>query len=117
MGHSNYKVEDLITDEYFIKWVKTPDDESNAYWNSWLSTYPQRKEVFQRAREIVLLLEIKENRAPEGKFLEIWGKIAEASGQKTVEMSLNRDNIPSHVAGGAYRWFIKVAAAVALFRV
>lgn len=115
MDYSNYKVEDLITDEYFIKWVKMPDAESNAYWNSWISRYPYQKAVFQRAREIILLLEIKENRAPEGRFLEIWENIAQAAEQKTGKMSLNKSDGVSRNAGRIYQWFIKTAAAVALF--
>ncbi len=115
MAYSNFKVEDFITDEYFIKWVKTPSEESNAFWSSWISTHPQQKATFQKAREIILLLEIKENRAPEGKFLEIWENIAQASDDKTVRMSVNKDNMILRHAGRTYQWFIKTAAAVAFF--
>jgi transmembrane sensor len=75
MEYSKFKVEEFVTDEHFVKWIKRPDAEANAFWNSWLSkNLPQLARV-RKAREIVLHLEFKINRPPEGRLLELWEKI------------------------------------------
>lgn len=113
MAYSNYQLEDFIADEYFIKWVKAPNEESNAYWNAWISNHQYQKATIQQAREIILRLEFKENHAPEGKFLEIWEKIAPASEEESVELSLNRTPSKNNSSTGSH-WYLKIAASVAL---
>jgi len=75
MEYSKFKVEEFVTDEYFVKWIKRPDAEVNAFWNSWLSRNLQQVTRVQKAREIVLHLDFKINRPPEGRLLELWEKI------------------------------------------
>ena len=78
MDYSKFQVEDFVTDEYFVRWVKKPDPENNAFWNAWMSKNPQCAERIRAAREIVLQLDFKPNIPPEGKFLEVWDKIVKA---------------------------------------
>jgi transmembrane sensor len=78
MDYSKFKVEDFVSDEYFIKWVKRPDQGNSAFWNAWISQNPGSAELIREARDIIQQLDFKPNRAPEGKFLEVWDKIAKA---------------------------------------
>ncbi len=75
MDYSRFQVEDFVTDEYFVKWVKKPDHSNNAFWNAWMSKNPEGAERVRAAREIILHLDFKPNVPPEGKFLEVWDKI------------------------------------------
>jgi hypothetical protein len=75
MEYSKFKVEEFVTDEYFVRWIKKPDVETNAYWNSWLSKNVQQLASIRKAREIIILLDFKINRPPEGRFLEVWERI------------------------------------------
>ena len=75
MEYSKFKVEEFVTDEYFVRWTKKPDVETNAFWNSWLSKNAQQLASIRKAREIILLLDFKINRPPEGRFLEVWERI------------------------------------------
>ena len=79
MDYSAYKTEDLAADPFFIAWVKHPTDENRAFWNAWLSQHPEHKPIVDEARRLVLMLDFKEAKAPEGKFLEIWGNILDAT--------------------------------------
>lgn len=90
MDYSKFEVEDFVTDEYFMKWVKRPDAESVAFWNAWLSKNPGSADRIRAAREIVLHLDFKPNIPPEGKFLEVWDKIVKA------ESSDLRPQLTSH---------------------
>jgi transmembrane sensor len=78
MDYSKFQLEDFVSDEYFVKWVKRPDQENSAFWNAWLSQNPGSTERVRAAREVVLQLDFKPNVAPEGKFLEVWDKIVKA---------------------------------------
>lgn len=77
MEYSKFKVEEFVTDEYFVRWIKKPDAETNAFWNSWLSANVQRRARIRLAREIILYLDFKINRPPEGRFLEMWQNIVD----------------------------------------
>ncbi len=87
MDYSNFEVEDFVADEYFIQWVKAPAAERNAFWEAWLSKNEDKKSIVLEAREIILLMDIKEINAPEGRFLEIWGKIVQEDDFKTILLS------------------------------
>lgn len=78
MDYSKFEVEDFVSDEYFVKWVKRPDGENNAFWTAWMSKNPESAGRIREAREIILQLDFKPNLPPEGKFLEVWDKVAKA---------------------------------------
>jgi transmembrane sensor len=117
MPYSNYTVEDFVADEYFIKWVKAPNEESNAFWNAWISQNPHHKALIQQARDILFLLEFKEKKAPEGKFLEVWENISRATEGKGKGMarSLTWAEDRKTVHRHSHKWFYKAAAAVIFF--
>lgn len=109
MNYSNYTVEDFVTDESFIQWVKNPGDASNAFWSAWLSQNPAKVPLITEAKQIVLMLHFKETHAPEGKFLEIWERISEADSAKVVDISpapIDTDR------PGYFRVWYRVAAAL-----
>jgi transmembrane sensor len=110
MTYSNYSTEDFVTDEYFIQWVKSPDEESNSFWNAWLTQHPEKKSEAQKAREIILLLDFKAKTPREGKFLETWeGIVARTEEKETARVialaadTTRKNNI---------RWYYRAAAAV-----
>lgn len=59
MNYESYQIEDFLQDEEFKRWVKTPDPESEIFWNNWLITHPNQKEVVLKAREILLSLDFQ----------------------------------------------------------
>jgi hypothetical protein len=75
MEYSKFKVEEFVTDEYFVRWIKKPDVDANTFWNSWLSKNFQQVASVRKAREIILHLDFKINRPPEGRFLQVWERI------------------------------------------
>ena len=115
MPYSKYTLEDFIADEYFIKWVKSPNEESNAYWMAWISKNPSQKAIIQQAREIIQLLEIKEKQAPEGKFLEVWENIAQATEQKTNPFIVEQAEPRSLPLVSSGKFWLRIAASVMLF--
>lgn len=107
MNYSKFQVEDFATDEYFIKWVKRPDAETDAFWNAWMSGHPENIARVRQAREIVLQLDFKTNIPPEGRFLEVWEKIVKAQTESSFTYTVTSDTQKSRK-----NWYYAVAAAV-----
>jgi ferric-dicitrate binding protein FerR (iron transport regulator) len=108
-----HTLEDFMTHEDFIKWVKSPSDESNAYWNAWFSKNPDKRKVASQAREMILLLDFKQTPAPEGKFLEVWERISQASEEKTPVLTIVSGKSASKSPSRWPRhWYFKIAASI-----
>lgn len=125
MDYTLFKVEDFVSDEYFIKWVKAPTEESNGFWLSWLSNNPDKRPVIEKAKEMVLLLDIEEKHPPEGKFLEVWEGVIRADDSHQLlkhpqRHTSHEKHLPIHEKAkhqkGFRRWQLwKWAAAIAFF--
>ena len=108
MNYCVYTVEDFVTDELFIQWVRNPTDENNAYWSAWLSKNPDKEAVVREARQIILMLTFKETHAPKGKFLEIWEGISDNDDRKVFDIYAG----DTHNIQPRFRHWYKVAAAL-----
>lgn len=51
-----FSVQDFAQDDYFIQWVRTPNADSDAFWQKWKEDHPYKKEQIDEARALVLLL-------------------------------------------------------------
>lgn len=51
----HYEPEDFAQDDYFISWVSSAEFETEAFWQSWLETYPFKRQDVEIARQLVLL--------------------------------------------------------------
>lgn len=43
----------LLTNENFVRWVKSGDPSKNQYWVDWLAKNPEKKKAFKEAQELV----------------------------------------------------------------
>lgn len=111
MSYSNYNVEDFVADENFIRWIKCPDDESHSFWSAWLTQHPNKRADVYMARDIILMLDIKENSPAEGKFLETWEKIAARTDEKSVASIIDLETERSFRKMKVL-WFHRVAAGL-----
>lgn len=71
MHDSNISIEDLLTDENFIKWAKHPDHERDLYWKSWLEAHPERKYDVLLAREIILRSKFRHTAPSQEAYTEV----------------------------------------------
>lgn len=54
--YENFSLGDFIQDQYFILWVKYPNPESTQHWDAVKNVYPDKSEIIDKAREMVLAL-------------------------------------------------------------
>ncbi len=59
MNYSDYSVTDLVMDEGFQQWVKDPNAASQAHWENWLTTHPEKREVVEEARLLILSIDFR----------------------------------------------------------
>jgi transmembrane sensor len=108
MDYTFYKAEDFVTDESFIQWVKHPTPENDAFWRSWLSKHPEQESVISQARQIVVMLDFREIKAPEGKFLVLWEKINDQDNQRPMVVEETVRVEPLRIS----RWYRLAAACI-----
>ncbi|MBT33800.1 MAG: hypothetical protein CMO01_29395 [Thalassobius sp.] len=72
MNYNNYQVSDFIADDFFIKWVKSPDAESEYFWQNWLKQHPEKLEEVQNARDLIVSIGYRNQYQPtEDEFIEV----------------------------------------------
>lgn len=53
MKFKDYDIEHFLTDEFFIQWVKNPDENNQHFWEKWIAEYPDKRKVVQQAASVV----------------------------------------------------------------
>ncbi len=63
MDYTHCSSEELAADDFFIRWVKAPDEETERFWRNWVEGHPAHAETVQEARQLVGLLAFGEDPA------------------------------------------------------
>jgi len=53
MKYTEYDIDDFLTDEFFIQWVKQPNENNRHFWEKWLEQHPEKREVVMQAVSII----------------------------------------------------------------
>lgn len=70
--------EDLACDEDFLNWVKHPEryPHLESFWRQWLSEHPEKQELIDEARDLLLAVLADDQFVPDGiKEKDIWSRI------------------------------------------
>ncbi|MDQ6480659.1 FecR domain-containing protein [Dyadobacter sp. LHD-138] len=51
--YEHFSLQDFIHDAHFIRWVKNPDADSNAYWQAVRNTYPHQSGTMDQAADLI----------------------------------------------------------------
>ena len=65
----------LAMEDDFIRWVQTPDAESNHWWLSWMDSHPEKTETVKEAKAILLALRPQTHQFPAEHFENTWKEI------------------------------------------
>ncbi len=61
MEYKYFLAADFICDEYFQNWVIQPGRETDAFWKNWLLQYPEKKEILEEAKNLLLHIKFIEH--------------------------------------------------------
>ena len=75
MKYCHYSIEDFINDNYFIKSVKSPDKESEAFWRNFMANFPHKKQEINQAKHFILQFSQDVNTISPEEENEEWQKL------------------------------------------
>ena len=85
IDYSKFTSEDFLKDTYFLKSIKTPTKESNAFWKKQLLTKKIREKEFRVAKNIILSANMPHHTITEEELSELWNKIEKSNKQKPLQ--------------------------------
>src|SRR5690606_5671642 len=109
MKHKKYLFEDLVGDEFFKQWIKSPDKNSDSFWESYLESYPEESINIEKARHFIQTIDfpIKDYNAPSTAEIEnSYASIADSANSRVVSFKESNKNKVSR--------YLKVAASVSI---
>lgn len=71
----HYTISDFLEEDSFIRWVRLEADENDFDWESWLMEHPEKREIIDQAKSLILHLKFKEEHIKEGVEDSLWAKI------------------------------------------
>lgn len=86
MNYKNYDTIDFIQDEYFVRWVKNPDNQSEKFWKMWLDKHPEKRNDLIDAKNMVLDMGYQYSpRLQEEDYLEMFEGVLERTRTETTK--------------------------------
>ncbi|SNY99949.1 FecR family protein [Flagellimonas pacifica] len=105
MKYANYKEEDFIKDEYFQKWVLNPDEMTANFWDNWVASNPEKREIIQNALRFIQLMDFDIHELPDEDFDAMWQNVIQR--RKGVENKIYGAKRPHRLKRS---YILKVAA-------
>jgi ferric-dicitrate binding protein FerR (iron transport regulator) len=63
MKFKDYDIEHFLADDFFIQWVKNPDENNRHFWEKWMEQHPEKRPIINEA--VILIRSIKYANKPE----------------------------------------------------
>ncbi len=70
-----YSVQQFLEDPSFREWVLRPDFESDQFWGHWISANPDKVQILDEAKNLLLELRIPEYALSQEEIESVWEKI------------------------------------------
>ena len=49
----DYQIEEFLSDEFFVRWVNNPEDNTTHFWDKWLNANPKKRAMVAEAAEMI----------------------------------------------------------------
>ncbi|ERM81077.1 hypothetical protein P872_20915 [Rhodonellum psychrophilum GCM71 = DSM 17998] len=53
MKYEDYDIENFITDEFFIQWIKSPNENTSHFWEKWMEQHPEKRSLVNEAANLI----------------------------------------------------------------
>ncbi len=107
MNYSNFTIDEFLEDAYFKKWVYAPEQGSNQYWEKFLLLHPEKAEIVEHARLVLLNIEadIANNYPEPQQISRMWDQI---------KLDIHENKKPVYSLSNRTIFISSVAAAMAV---
>ncbi|WP_020531818.1 FecR family protein [Flexithrix dorotheae] len=103
MNYLEYQTEDFLSDEFFIKWVNEPNEETNHFWEKWLQNHPEKSREINLARQITKNIHYGERYdLSDQHYIEMFEKII-----RTDSSTINKQKKKWN-----FKWISGIAASI-----
>ncbi|RPA68262.1 FecR family protein [Cyclobacteriaceae bacterium YHN15] len=111
MKFKDYDIEHFLTDEFFIQWVKNPNENNQHFWEKWISEHPEKRRVVQQAASIIRSIQSDQNTGiSDALYVDMFENIIKAE-EKKEPVKFKPDESNPWISIFSIR---KIAAAVVL---
>lgn len=115
MKYQHYKADDFIKDEYFQKWVYSPDNELDTFWKDFLSNHPEKLSDVEEARKFLTFLEFREEDIFESRITNLKKRIDNSITEPVaVQLLPVSGSVQTRAQNFRARWYGMAAALVLL---
>ncbi len=116
MNHKDFSLTELIRDDDFIQWVKSPDTVSDAYWADIIKRYPERKKVIEMAKDYVLLIASDTGRhiPTEEQSRKMWTSVKMKTAEYNYPVSEMNEEETGHRLSPYKKWMVAAGIAMVL---
>ncbi|MDN3690526.1 FecR family protein [Cyclobacterium jeungdonense] len=83
MKYSEYDIVDFLLDEFFIQWIKNPDQNNRHFWEKWIQEHPEKRGLVMQAAS--LIRSVKYGDDPEitdAMYVEIFENVIKTDSEK-----------------------------------
>ena len=74
-NYQNFSVNEFAQDDYFQSWVFRPDENTNAFWKSWMLNHPGKATEVEEAKEILNNFTLQRYTLSQDDVSELWKKV------------------------------------------
>ncbi|MDP2039952.1 MAG: FecR domain-containing protein [Algoriphagus sp.] len=53
MNYKDYDIANFITDEFFIQWIKSPNENNSHFWEKWMAQHPEKRAMVNEAANLI----------------------------------------------------------------
>ena len=102
--YAQFTLQDFLADDDFVQWAITPNEESDAFWQSYINTEPGQKDTILKAAKIIQQYRLQDGFYNEEHKDLVWQRIeASIASQPARDASRKIFSLPV---------FMRVAAAI-----
>jgi len=73
--YKDYTAVDFLNDERFLKWLNSPSQEDNDFWNGFLKKHPYKKAEIREATHVFNIFHSREEKMGMNETYELWNRI------------------------------------------
>lgn len=82
MNYKDYDIANFITDEFFIQWIKNPNENNSHFWEKWMDQNPEKRAMVNEAANLIRSVKYAHNPEFTDKmYVETFEKILKADTQ------------------------------------
>ena len=79
MKYKDYDIAHFITDEFFIQWIKNPNENNSHFWEKWMEQHPEKRQLVTEAANLIRSVKYADNPEFTDKmYVETFEKILKA---------------------------------------